>query len=500
MMSEHTYRKVEYIQISDQQQNNYSGGQISFNLEPQKSHFSVLSDSFIAIPFQITDATDVSRYAIKNSLLSLIQGVQVRTSTGTSILNEQQGSTAIMSNLRLLIDSTLDFHDCNELQYFGCDKYFAGNAMGTTALVGGPQPTVSSATPTIDALHNQPLANRVTVFSLHAPKVQVGVSAVYTQSFLAYIPLRWVHDWFAQMDFPINNCPFELTFNVSGVTGYSQYCPVTCPTLGAHHQVGRWDAPAPFADSAATIAGTYEAAVAGAAKPTMAIAPSVTEKGYTQQGCRLFLKVVQFHDEDALKVRDLMAKGYRKELTVTTSNFFSFPRAAIGSSSDSVSSQLIGSSFIRPERVWVLPVASGTLASQANTFPSVISTGGQYLTNTNIMVNGISHYQQNLRSQYEFYKLLREQMVGSGTSLAWGTPISYEDFKCGVNPYCFDLSRHPSVESNTLCTLNLTTDIAVSSGTLPALDLIVIVEQLNTLRMDISMGGVLHSCRQGSSA
>jgi hypothetical protein len=494
MNKESTYRKVEYIQVSDQQGQSYPTGQFSFNLEAQKAHFSVLADSYLVIPLEITDATATSKYAIKNSLCSLIQGIQVTSSSGTSIVNEQQGSTAIMSNLRMLIDSSLDYLDCNELQFFGRDQNISNDVSGKDfSVVGGVSCRTTSAAPTIDPVHNPALASRISVFSSIAPKVPVG-GGVYTQSFVVYLPLRFIHSWFACMDFPLNNAPFQLTFNVSGTAGYTGYCPFTCPSFAACSTLGSIATPVAIA----SFADTLTAAVAASPKPTLTVAPRVTEHGFPT-GVRLYLKVVQFHDEEAVLIRKRIESGYRKTLVFPSADYHKIVLPS-GQIQHNLPSTLIGSSFVRPTRVWVLPTVAGTLASEANSFPAAISTAGQYLTNTNILINGLQFYQSNLKSQYEFYKLLREQMIGSGASMAWGSPISYIDFlKGGMNPYCFDISRNPTVDSNTQVALTLTTDIqSTVAGNMPALDVIVIVERLNTHILDISAGGVTMTCPQGA--
>jgi hypothetical protein len=488
MNKESTYRKVEYIQVSDQQAGTYSAGQFSFNLEPQKSHFSVLADSYLVIPLQITNATVASKYAIKNSLLSLIQGVQITSSSGTSIVNEQQGSTPILANLRLMIDASLDFMDCNELHYFGRDQNIEADVSGAgQSVVGGVNCRTTSAAPTIDPLRNPALGSRISVFTGISTKVPVGGAGVYLQNFMVYLPLRFIHSWFACMDFPITNAPFILTFNVAGTSNY-KYCPFTCPTFASHLSVGTVGAPAA---PSATVAG------AGAVLPQLTILPSGVETGYTS-GVRLYLKVVQFHDKDAVLVRKRIESGYRKTLVFTTSDYRLISQPAVGAASVTLSSTLIGSSFVRPSRVWVLPVLKNTTQTETNSFPSVISTQGQYLTNTNVLINGLQFYQSNLRSQYEFYKLLREQMIGGGASTAWGSPITYVDFLKGINPYCFDISRNPTVDSNTQVSLTFSTDINVPSGTIPDLDLIFIIERLNTYVMDVSAGGVTMTVAQGA--
>jgi hypothetical protein len=155
--------------------------------------------------------------------------------------------------------------------------------------------------------------------------------------------------------------------------------------------------------------------------------------------------------------------------------------------------------------LWVLPVASGTLAAATNTFPAAVGTAGQYLTDCDVLINNMPLFGQQKKSQYEFYHDLREQFVGSGVSMQFGSPISYTDFLKGSNYYCFDLSRNATVNSNTQCSLTLATDIgcvdnAGAAQAVPALDVLCIVEHVMTGLFDISESGVSVLVKQGSVA
>lgn len=518
---EATYRRVEYVQVQDQSGGGvYPIGQVAFNLQPHIAQFSVLADSFLVLPLQITNATAASVYAIKNSFCSLIHGLQVSSSSGTTIINEIQGSTGIMSNLRMLVDSSLDYIDMNEMQYFGHDQNLDGDVSGRhQSVVSGVFPKASSFVPTIDPQFNPALASRITVFNALSTKVQVGGTAVYQQNFVAYLPLKLLHPWFEQMNFPINNTPFFLTFNVAGAAGYTGHCPFTCPTFAPHSTMGNLIAPAPLAlaagpgvfangatptgaevlaaISASTLAAaSITNAVPAAALPALSIVASGTEKGFTS-GVRLYLKIVTFHDDEAALIVRRNAEKFRRAIVFPTTSLHSFAIPANAGSSATLSNLQIGTQYIRPTRVWVLPILAGTRTLASNTFPACISASSQYLTNTNLSINGVAFYQSNLRSQYEFYRLLRDEMVGGGKSLSHGTPISYSDFMSGINPYCFNISRDPSVDSNLAVSLSLTTDIAVPAGTFPAIELLVIVECLNTHIFETALGATTMTCPQG---
>ena len=109
------YTSVEY-NIVEAEATNFSIGQFRFNLRSQSSQLQVYSDSYLMLPLSIASSTGsaytssaANKIAIKTSLLSLFYGMSVRTDAGASIVDEHTMITGIMANLRLLLDSTVDF-------------------------------------------------------------------------------------------------------------------------------------------------------------------------------------------------------------------------------------------------------------------------------------------------------------------------------------------------------------------------------------------------------
>jgi hypothetical protein len=120
IVDEPMYERVEYTQLYDIQSGSYASGQISFNTDARMKNHIVSFDSYLQLPIQVSMSTD-SRVAVKASILSFIQGIQIESSQGTRICNDQI-STPIVNNIKLLIDSSVDFLDGNELHFFGKDR------------------------------------------------------------------------------------------------------------------------------------------------------------------------------------------------------------------------------------------------------------------------------------------------------------------------------------------------------------------------------------------
>ena len=148
----------------------------------------------------------------------------------------------------------------------------------------------------------------------------------------------------------------------------------------------------------------------------------------------------------------------------------------------------------------VFPLTTGTIggANSTNSFPA--SIGPNALRNTQIMLNGVPMYQQLFTNQYQYYREFKTQCIAASSSQACHTPISYQDWLCGVNPYTFDLSRNQTVKSDNQCSLTLVTDVVASATGTPLaapFDLVVLLERLQTIKLKVSEGGVVMSVQQG---
>ena len=513
-ISEPQYEKVEWIQLYDQQGGVYDGGNVSFITDAQSKAHIVYSDSYLALPLRVTStrvtATGTTRVAIKNSLVSLIQGLSVESGSGTQLVGEEMG-LPIVQNLKLLIDSSTEFIDGNELMFFGKDQYIRPSvAEDGLSLVGGVDSKATSGLAQNDPKFNPALASRISVFqsraNLRVDGVAVGPATPWIQEFIAYIPLKFIHDFFAQMNFPMTNLSLKITFNIAGAGGYTGYSPFSTPAIGARLTLGDAVNVAPIgigadivgaaptkAELVAILARTALPAMTPSARPIVEIRATVQDKAGFTTGPRLYLKQVYFQAAEALALAKNIAAGYKKSVTYTANNYYRSVQL-----SSSVDHPVV-QGVIRPVRMWVMPVLAGTLASSDNTFPA--STGPYTLTNFNIGINGNNFYNQEFKSQYQFYNELKTQLIGASTSTACGTPISYTDFLNGCTPYVFDLSRNPTIKSNNQCAVTVKADVKVAStGVAVAVpfDLIVCIERLMTATFTVSEGGVSVMAKQGS--
>jgi hypothetical protein len=86
----------------------------------------------------------------------------------------------------------------------------------------------------IDPTANIALCSRITMLGNLANAATVnatvnGVPNVPAICFMAYIPLRLLHDLFDKLDFPLPNCPLRISFYPSGMGSLTGYQPFTLP-------------------------------------------------------------------------------------------------------------------------------------------------------------------------------------------------------------------------------------------------------------------------------
>ena len=70
-----------------------------------------------------------------------------------------------------------------------------------------------------------------------------------------------------------------------------------------------------------------------------------------------------------------------------------------------------------------------------------------------------------------------------------------------MNPYCFDISRSPTVKSNAECKLTLDADVRVSAtgaDIATNYDLCIVLERLRTCTLHVSAGGVSVMVKDGA--
>jgi hypothetical protein len=231
--------------------------------------------------------------------------------------------------------------------------------------------------------------------------------------------------------------------------------------------------------------------VSALAKPSTEILVTGTDRtGYAVKPS-LFLKTVYFSAEHAARLASAIVEGFEKKIHYSVSR--AYPRNLTAAHID----EPIARGVVRPTRMWVLPIEKGTIASEANSFPSVI--GPNIMTNFNILLNGHKMYNNDFRSQYDFYREYKTQCIGAGAASQVATPISFTDWNNGQAAYVFDLSRNPTVKTNNANELHVYGDVKKQSWSADGVHsiadnndftLLTIIESQMTATIKVSAGGV----------
>lgn len=210
-----------------------SNGQsrITFTFQDVKDHFISLKDAWISIPVTVTyasadaNATTNHMYAVKQSLLSLVNSVRVTTVNNASILDYEK-DLQISANLRLLLENNPDYlrSIASMIQF---DKDYPHENAEIDSYTGNnlQNPEQKEYTSGGDANVRNPNHNlgfmkrRKFLLEDLASRVTTDVK------FIAKIPLKLIHDFFFQLDFPIYypNIKIEFEFNV-GASSFKPIC------------------------------------------------------------------------------------------------------------------------------------------------------------------------------------------------------------------------------------------------------------------------------------
>jgi hypothetical protein len=293
--------------------------------------------------------------------------------------------------------------------------------------------------------------------------------------------------------------------NIAGCGSYTAYNPWTAPVYPEHSSAGSLSAPAELlapAKAGDPIDGTLAAKVATPVISGTSILKAYTDRFNGVHAPRLFLKTVYYDSATAEKLKARVAAGFSKQLTFSTSDHFK--QTILAGAAPNGINWPFTQSVIRPTRLWVFPLYRDSkkipaLGSSEKTFPA--RTGPICLKNTNIMLNGDNFYNNPFKTQWEFYREFRRQLLCGGASMTTTTPISYSDFISGSALYCFDLSRNLSVQTNGTCALTLTSDLWDQNlEAVPAddIELNIIVERMMTVTLKVSLGGVEVLVKKGA--
>lgn len=408
----HSYVDSQFEFLNDIQMGSYSSGQVTFDTLSLRDKWVHYYDSYLALPINIKSSTTdalvgADIITVKRAVTDFIYGLTLSTGSGSTIVSDVNIVT--INQIRLLVESSFEmWQEQGSQLLFSKDKPAAvTNAFG------------SALAPVADIASNTGLLDRANWFKQTCE--YTGASGVI--STVVFIPLRHIHDFFMQLDYPIINLRLQMSFLLNM---YSNGTVV--PPLG-----GR----------ITTNSGTTTAVIPNAA-PTVTIGPATMPgSNVSLTNCRIYYKTVKYHPEVNMQLAQKLAAGFTKmvEFRVTDTYLPSASELAQGGGSIT---KLVSPSTIRPVRVWLLACPANALSSStpASSTSSATNTGyiplavytGQF-TNANILVNNSRYYNNDLVNAQDFYNVIREQFPENQGL------VSYSDFITTYRLHCFDLTR-----------------------------------------------------------
>lgn len=470
--------------------------------------------------------SDDTLLCLRDSILNLICGLIVQTDSGQTIVNET-GRLSFINNLRLKIEHSIDWAETfGSMLHFSMDTQATCSATGNgaapvataSAALGGVVPNQNNwvseflgdtllpasgtAAPytaevagTATAAGRPAMAVRNPLFNAGCLKrVQFfqqacsftalsGTATAANFQLVAKIPLRLLHDFFEQLDFPIINLGFTFQFALQQYH-YSTNTTYTTPTATVPTYYGGIP---PLQYAVVTSGGNIlptSSALGLPPPPQIAYGTAISSQTGVGSGCRLYYRSVKLSPSDNQAFADRLKRGFTKKIKfMSTDNFQPSAQIAAGSSN----SLVIAPSIVAPVRVWALLYRTGALTGGVGTYAA--NNGLQVvhgtMKNANILINNQQYYKNNLQTVDDFWLQLREQF-----NPTTGSMITYQDFVSRYRYHCFDLQRLserlPSKTEPVALVLNFERDDAYGG----ACDLICLIERMNQAQFDFSASDV----------
>lgn len=440
-----SYTDVQYEYINDLQQGVYSGNIVSFDTLSLREKWICWKDAYLAVPITISsgDLKTPTPFtgtefplAFKRSAADIINGLTLQTGNGATIVSDQ--NIQLVNHIRNLVE--MSYQDW--LTQTG-DLLFQKDESKNQTVVGNVEPPSTA--------DNVGLAKRTSWTKMDSKFAANTYSTVLT------IPLRFIHDIFMKLDFPVCNLRLLFTFYLNTATSGVALNPIVCSYAAL-------PPPIPSAVVNVTSGGSF----AGSAQ--------------TLTGCRLYYKVVKFSPQINRMLAQKLQNGFVKNVPFRITDTYLASGSDVNVAASSSVDKLVSSSTTAPLKVWFLAPPTGTVTgpNQGNT----LSVYRGKLRNANILVNNSRYYDQNLDTPRMFYEILKNQMEGSDIHEGL---ISFNDFINAYALHCFDLTRLGNKMSSPNEAVSLQVQATRDSDGVSA-DHHYVVERLQKVSFNLSAG------------
>ena len=430
--------------ISDINNGNYSDGRVKFDNDTLTSQYNL--HDMVSLPLRITPESGTfsanPQLAAKGSILSAIRGIHVSTGSGTTIIDEKD-SLEFSSHLALLLENSQDWAISNGAQLcWAKDRAFDNVFSGLITKAAIENPKTAMYTGAVSATANS-LNDKYNVGFVERNRALLDQAIENNGTYVAdksagfdvtvYIPLRYIHSFFEQLDFPLINVRLHISLYLNLTGTSSEYLPFCLGTLPA---------------------GTVETGTG----VKVGLIPG--------EQCRLYYRRVLFKaSENHAVVDKLSSGGFKKVITYSS---FEINKSFKNISGTSSFTHKVHDGIRNAKRVWALVFPAGSV--DGNKWPSPIMTGPYGLIDVNIRVNNTKQFANEFKTLQELWNELKKAMPPALAGKDTASQLTFSDFVKTHRIHCFDISRyhnnlqgkandHVRIEVNAKVTTNAAVDI-----------------------------------------
>ena len=441
--------------------NNAYTNAVNFDTLELSSKWSQLE--YLTIPLQISPTAPAvfsarPNIAFKGSVLSLISGVQVKTGSGTTIVDETE-SSFLTEHIKMMLENDDDWAKSEGIEIqWSKDRGVSGaeSRLVDAARIAPPQTAEHSGATTATSSALRVDANLGFIERHHAlldatQNSDLGYTADLSAgvNVVVKIPLKYVSSYFANKNFPDINTRLKITFFLNLSTSSYDYKPLCFGKVNATVESGG----------------------------------SCVVKIQQGKPCQLYYREVKFSPSEAKLVADQLRAGFTKEIHYT---HYEINRSNKNIASTASFSHVITTNSTNPQRVWVLCHPTGVVDGQ--TWPNPLVTGSHGLTSANVKINGSNYFDSDFSTPIELWEELKRQMPPSLSGQSRLSQLTYSDFLKTFRIHCFDLTRSNNRKQDPNAPVTLLMKASPISAT--AIDIIYIVETKKVCKMTFGLSQV----------
>lgn len=277
-------------------------------------------------------------------------------------------------------------------------------------------------------------------------------------SLLVAIPLRFIHDIFMQLDFPIINLGLNITFNLASFYGNAPFLQTSQQT--SFVRTGGSTATNTVAGSKTTASATSDMPPVEIYQTPFNIVYGNGQGSNNSNPCRLYYRSVKFAAEDNVAVTEMLKEGYTKNIKFLSTDFVLDRNIPYTNTTDSTAywvratqqsaqvTRQLTSSIVNFRRLvammwpginmpgaWVNNTTTMAINSTAYGqsgydspyLPSGCPTG--VIRNANLQINSQNYFTNWLLNEFDFWNQLSDQFNQNT-----GSMIRPQDFFAGAGP------------------------------------------------------------------